>query len=143
MLHDTLGTDICLTCFNGRCLSPERRHAHTHSKKTCHQFTLNVKRRPRCYVASKIASIAEILFSLSPFQKRYTAPVAVASCTESLPASCLNCQMHKLADSPLSRRYSCPRRTVEDAVALKLRQRTPSTDAAVAVATAPTPARRE
>ena len=42
-----LGIDICLSCFNGGCLSPERHHAHTHAKNTGHQFTLNIKRLPR------------------------------------------------------------------------------------------------
>ncbi|KAI0249448.1 ubiquitin carboxyl-terminal hydrolase 14 [Lactifluus subvellereus] len=44
---DPLGIDICLVCFNGGCLSPERHHAHTHYKKTGHAFALNVKRRAR------------------------------------------------------------------------------------------------
>ncbi|KAH8977355.1 ubiquitin carboxyl-terminal hydrolase 14 [Lactarius akahatsu] len=42
-----LGIDLCLTCFNGGCTSPERRHAQTHSKKTGHQLVLNIRRRPR------------------------------------------------------------------------------------------------
>ncbi|KAI0292227.1 ubiquitinyl hydrolase [Multifurca ochricompacta] len=44
---DPLGIDVCLTCFNGGCLSQERHHAHTHYKKTGHSLALNVKRRPR------------------------------------------------------------------------------------------------
>src|ERR1700735_838114 len=44
---DPLGIDVCLTCFNGGCLSQGRHHAHTHSKKEDHQFALNIKRRPR------------------------------------------------------------------------------------------------
>ena len=42
-----LGIDLCLTCFNGGCLDQERHHAHTHSKKTGHQYTLNIKRNKR------------------------------------------------------------------------------------------------
>ena len=60
-----------------------------------------------CYMASVI----QVLFSLPPFQKSYAAPVAVehwSSCTVSLPATCLDCQMHKLADGLLSGRYSHP-----------------------------------
>ena len=42
-----VGVDVCLTCFNGGCLSAERHHAHTHFKKTGHAFALNVRRRAR------------------------------------------------------------------------------------------------
>lgn len=41
------GIDVCLTCFNGGCLSSERHHARTHVVKSNHPFTLNVKRRPK------------------------------------------------------------------------------------------------
>ncbi|TFY74314.1 hypothetical protein EWM64_g9698, partial [Hericium alpestre] len=40
-----LGIDVCLTCFNGGCLSTDRHHASTHFEKTGHHFALNVKRR--------------------------------------------------------------------------------------------------
>ena len=40
-----LGIDVCLTCFNGGCLDPDRHHALTHYEKTGHRFALNVKRR--------------------------------------------------------------------------------------------------
>lgn len=38
------GIDVCLSCFNGGCLSEERHHARTHAEKTGHIWTLNVKR---------------------------------------------------------------------------------------------------
>ncbi|KAJ3832323.1 ubiquitin carboxyl-terminal hydrolase 14 [Lentinula raphanica] len=38
------GISVCLTCFNGGCLSSERHHALTHWKKTGHLFSLDVKR---------------------------------------------------------------------------------------------------
>ncbi|OCB86559.1 ubiquitinyl hydrolase [Sanghuangporus baumii] len=41
------GIDVCLTCFNGGCLSSERHHARTHVEKTGHNFALNIKRRPK------------------------------------------------------------------------------------------------
>lgn len=44
---DPEGIDVCLTCFNGGCVSEERHHAYTHYKKTGHAFALNVKRRAR------------------------------------------------------------------------------------------------
>jgi ubiquitin carboxyl-terminal hydrolase 5/13 len=44
---DPLGVDVCLTCFNGGCISTERHHAQTHFKKTGHAFALNVRRRAR------------------------------------------------------------------------------------------------
>lgn len=84
-----------------------------------------------CYMAS----VVQVLFSLPSFQKRYAAPAAVehwSSCTVSLPASCLDCQMHKLADGLLSGRYSHPRRTEPQQYSL-------STGAVGAEATASTP----
>ncbi|TDL27668.1 ubiquitinyl hydrolase [Rickenella mellea] len=41
------GVDVCLTCFNGGCLGPERHHARTHARRSGHAFTLNVKRTPK------------------------------------------------------------------------------------------------
>ncbi|KAF5392582.1 hypothetical protein D9757_002232 [Collybiopsis confluens] len=43
--NSPLGIDVCLTCFNGGCLSQERHHAQTHFNKSGHQFTMNVKRK--------------------------------------------------------------------------------------------------
>ena len=66
-----------------------------------------------CYMAS----VVQVLFSLPPFQTRYGEPAASthwSTCTESLPATCLDCQMHKLADGLLSGRYSHPRRGAEE-----------------------------
>ncbi|CCL99939.1 uncharacterized protein FIBRA_01964 [Fibroporia radiculosa] len=62
-----------------------------------------------CYMASVIQTV----FSLPVFQERYY-PSASAhwyTCTETLPADCVDCQMHKLADGLLSGRYSHPRPT--------------------------------
>ena len=58
-----------------------------------------------------MASVLQTLFSLSPFQDRYftTAPKHWDTCLEPLPAACLDCQMHKIADGLLSGRYSHPR----------------------------------
>lgn len=70
-----------------------------------------------CYMAS----VLQTLFSLSPFQERYyrrpssdlsqdyvseKASVHWATCGQSLPADCLECQLFKLADGLLSGRYS-------------------------------------
>lgn len=58
-----------------------------------------------------MASVTQVLFSLPSFQARYL-PSAVehwAKCAEPLPASCIECQMHKLADGLLSGRYAQPR----------------------------------
>ncbi|TEB19535.1 ubiquitin carboxyl-terminal hydrolase 14 [Coprinellus micaceus] len=41
------GLEVCLTCFNGGCLSSDRHHAQNHILKTSHNFTLNVKRTPK------------------------------------------------------------------------------------------------
>ncbi|KIY53161.1 ubiquitinyl hydrolase [Fistulina hepatica ATCC 64428] len=41
------GIDVCLSCFNGGCLDPERQHAAMHAALSGHYFTLNVKRRPK------------------------------------------------------------------------------------------------
>src|SRR5882762_5350106 len=45
MQDGSLGIDVCLACFNGGCLDPNRHHALTHYKKSGHKFALNVKRR--------------------------------------------------------------------------------------------------
>lgn len=60
-----------------------------------------------CYMASVIQSV----FSLPAFQARYlpTFDLHAVTCPEPLPASCLECQMNKLADGLLSGRYSHPR----------------------------------
>ena len=74
-----------------------------------------------------MASVVQVLFSLPPFQKRYAAPAAEehwSSCTVSLPATCLDCQMHKLADGLLSGRYSHPRSIAEEPT---YQQKQPST----------------
>ncbi|RDB31082.1 Ubiquitin carboxyl-terminal hydrolase 14 [Hypsizygus marmoreus] len=67
-----------------------------------------------CYMAS----VLQTLFSLPAFQKRYgphidpsiatKAQQHIAECTEPLPAACLECQMHKVADGLLSGRYAHP-----------------------------------
>ena len=58
-----------------------------------------------------MASVIQTLFSLPSFQQRYlpTATTHWEVCQESLPANCVDCQMHKLADGLLSGRYSHPR----------------------------------
>ncbi|KAH7923304.1 ubiquitinyl hydrolase [Leucogyrophana mollusca] len=74
-----------------------------------------------CYMAS----VLQTLFSLPAFQARYydsqpsnsastSSPKATAhwlTCTQALPAECLECQMLKLADGLLSGRYSTPHRS--------------------------------
>ncbi|KAH9846183.1 ubiquitin carboxyl-terminal hydrolase 14 [Lenzites betulinus] len=60
-----------------------------------------------CYMASVIQTV----FSLPAFRQRYQ-PTAAShwdACRETLPADCVDCQMHKLADGLLSGRYSHPR----------------------------------
>lgn len=59
-----------------------------------------------CYMAS----VVQTLFSLPLFQNAYYPSAAEhwETCTESLPADCVACQMHKLADGLLSGRYSIP-----------------------------------
>lgn len=64
-----------------------------------------------------MSSVLQALFALLPFQQRYSAPNAVqhwSECGEPLPASCLECQMYKIADGLVSGRYSRPRRTDAD-----------------------------
>ena len=58
-----------------------------------------------------MASVIQTLFSLAAFRERYmpTAATHWEVCQEQLPASCIDCQMHKLADGLLSGRYSHPR----------------------------------
>ncbi|PCH32979.1 ubiquitinyl hydrolase [Wolfiporia cocos MD-104 SS10] len=60
-----------------------------------------------CYMAS----VLQTVFALPAFRTRYlpTAAAHWATCTEPLPAACVDCQMHKLADGLLSGRYAHPR----------------------------------
>ncbi|KAI0686470.1 ubiquitinyl hydrolase [Cytidiella melzeri] len=59
-----------------------------------------------CYMASVIQTV----FSLPSFQTRYSdAQQHWQTCTQPLPAGCLECQMYKLSDGLLSGRYSHPR----------------------------------
>ncbi|EIW65364.1 ubiquitinyl hydrolase [Trametes versicolor FP-101664 SS1] len=60
-----------------------------------------------CYMAS----VVQTVFSLPAFRQRYqpTSASHWESCHETLPADCIDCQMHKLADGLLSGRYSHPR----------------------------------
>ncbi|KAF8642475.1 hypothetical protein AX16_009476 [Volvariella volvacea WC 439] len=59
-----------------------------------------------CYMAS----VLQVLFSLPSFQKRYNdgAHDHAITCPEVLPADCVECQIHKVADGLLSGRYSHP-----------------------------------
>ena len=58
-----------------------------------------------------MASVLQTTFSLPSFQARYypTAKSHWEYCPEVLPADCLDCQLHKIADGLLSGRYSHPR----------------------------------
>ncbi|KAI0075716.1 ubiquitinyl hydrolase [Panus rudis PR-1116 ss-1] len=61
-----------------------------------------------CYMAS----VLQTVFSLPAFQNRYVSAAAQehwATCPETLPADCLDCQLYKIADGLLSGRYSHPR----------------------------------
>ncbi|EMD41286.1 hypothetical protein CERSUDRAFT_109886 [Gelatoporia subvermispora B] len=64
-----------------------------------------------CYMAS----VMQTLFALPAFRERYypSAPAHWDACPEALPAECVDCQMHKVADGLLSGRYSRPRATPE------------------------------
>ncbi len=57
-----------------------------------------------------MASVLQTIFSLPAFQQRYGAFAQhhAVACTEPLPAECIECQMHKVADGLLSGRYSRP-----------------------------------
>src|SRR6266851_5884855 len=89
-----------------------------------------------------MASVMQVLFALPPFQERYAPPLAVhhwSRCAEPLPASCPDCQMHKVADGLVSGRYSCPRRADVDTAS-----QNPFASAAAAAASAtPQPAFQE
>lgn len=77
----------------------------------------------RCFYSCYMASVLQMLFSLSPFQDRYyrrpssdpsqdyvseQAWTHWATCGQALPVDCLECQLFKLADGLLSGRYSHP-----------------------------------
>jgi len=65
--------------------------------------------RRRAYDSCYMASVMQTLFTLLPFRTRYYSSTALAhfqTCDNPLPASCLECQMLKLADGLISGRYS-------------------------------------
>lgn len=56
-----------------------------------------------------MASVMQTLFSLPSFRERYISDLATShlqTCDSPMPASCLECQMLKLADGLISGRYS-------------------------------------
>ncbi|KJA15399.1 hypothetical protein HYPSUDRAFT_207890 [Hypholoma sublateritium FD-334 SS-4] len=69
-----------------------------------------------CYMAS----IIQTVFSLPAFQTRYFEQDGVphhgSSCPVLLPADCVECQLHKLADGLLSGRYSYPAHSAGDSL---------------------------
>jgi ubiquitin carboxyl-terminal hydrolase 5/13 len=88
-----------------------------------------------------MASVLQVLFTLPHFKQRYAAPLASqhwARCAEPLPASCIECQMHKVSDGLVSGRYSRPRRIDAD-TALQ----NPLTGAAASAANASQPVFQE
>ncbi|PPQ80059.1 hypothetical protein CVT25_001488 [Psilocybe cyanescens] len=65
-----------------------------------------------CYMAS----VLQTVYSLPSFQTRYHQQAAnhAEKCPVSLPADCVECQMHKVADGLLSGRYSHPAHSSAD-----------------------------
>ncbi|KAI8870087.1 ubiquitinyl hydrolase [Ramicandelaber brevisporus] len=65
---DDLGINVCLSCFNGGCLDPQRAHAETHYRKSAHPLALNIRRVPRqaTAAAAAAASSAEAEASEQP-----------------------------------------------------------------------------
>lgn len=61
-----------------------------------------------------MASVLQTIFSLPTFEARYNenAKSHAEVCTVPLPADCVECQMHKVADGLLSGRYSHPAQSV-------------------------------
>ena len=56
-----------------------------------------------------MASVLQTLFALPAFQSRYgDLNSHAATCPESLPADCIECQMLKISDGLISGRYSVP-----------------------------------
>ncbi|KAG2136349.1 uncharacterized protein EDB93DRAFT_1169370 [Suillus bovinus] len=49
-----MGIDVCLVCFNGSCLDPDRNHTRHHTLRLGHAFTLNVKRTPKKKVSNRV-----------------------------------------------------------------------------------------
>ncbi|KAK9323180.1 hypothetical protein V1517DRAFT_321289 [Lipomyces orientalis] len=41
------GIDVCLSCFNGGCNSPDRNHSLQHYQLSQHPIVLNIKRKPK------------------------------------------------------------------------------------------------
>ncbi|KAF8590157.1 ubiquitinyl hydrolase [Ramaria rubella] len=77
-----------------------------------------------CYMASTL----QTLFALAPFRERYISTLHdhAQTCTEPLPAACVDCQMRKVADGLLSGRYSVPRSHLPDSSSSSILPPTPS-----------------
>ncbi|KAH7890301.1 hypothetical protein F5I97DRAFT_1834387 [Phlebopus sp. FC_14] len=108
-IEQNLTFDFSLTAEDGSALTPVFGPATTGLKNLGNS----------CYMAS----VLQTLFSLPAFQERYygKTPSQLApgyvfaeasthwlTCSQPLPADCLECQMYKLADGLLSGRYSLP-----------------------------------
>ncbi|KAF9032870.1 cysteine proteinase [Hymenopellis radicata] len=88
--------------------SPSQRQTrHHHTRETQPVFGPGLTGLGNsCYMAS----VLQTRFSLPAFQERYYVVTKNhgMACDEQLPADCVGCQMHKVADGLLSGRYSHP-----------------------------------
>ena len=107
-IEHNLKFDFSLTGEDGKALEPVfgagltglqnlgNRYVAPHG--LTHTLSLMV-RVVSCYMAS----VMQTVFSLPGFRERYYPSCAMhwVSCPEALPANCIECQMHKLADGLL------------------------------------------
>jgi ubiquitin carboxyl-terminal hydrolase 5/13 len=120
-IEHNLNYDFSLTDESGNALEPVFGPGLTGlqnlGNRCVYLPTLGYSSTPQQTNSCYMASVIQVLFTLPPFQRRYATSLSNQhwlSCAESLPATCLECQMHKLADGLLSGRYSHPRRTDEN-----------------------------
>ncbi|KAI6169729.1 hypothetical protein EDD17DRAFT_1785071, partial [Pisolithus thermaeus] len=119
-IEQNLAFDFSLTAEDGSALRPVFGPGLTGLRNLGNSATLVFHiARFSCYMAS----VLQALFSLTQFQQRYYGGASAGTvskgvferaaahwetCSQSLPADCLECQMLKVADGLLSGRYSKP-----------------------------------
>ncbi|KAG6370630.1 hypothetical protein JVT61DRAFT_11258 [Boletus reticuloceps] len=127
-IEQNLTFDFSLTAEDGSALTPVFGSGTTGLSNLGNRYGEFLAQREtrsliRFHYSCYMASVLQTLFSLSAFQDRYyrrpsselsqdyvleKAALHWASCSQALPADCLECQLFKLADGLLSGRYSHP-----------------------------------
>ncbi|KAI9303229.1 hypothetical protein BJ944DRAFT_204701 [Cunninghamella echinulata] len=111
------GIDVCLTCFNGGCVSTDRQHAKLHYNKTFHPLAVNIRRviKPKREEGSpppqKISKL-EILPEDEP-NFEYITKIRCYACNGIEASKDINSEMTNIVDAILSVLSSAKKSDVE------------------------------